>query len=114
MAISLQTIRRDTLRSTWVWPLVSYQETLLRGRRVAAIIRNRKVSQAALVGSSHGGNIALNDALRYPEQISDLVLVGPEAEGFPYSEHFVMAQMELQGAKDPTAVRVENTYFIAP
>lgn len=80
---------------------------------VAAIIRDRKVSQAALVGSSHGGNIALSVALRYPEQISDLVLVGPEAEGFPYSEHFIMAQMEFQGATDPTEVRVKNTYFIA-
>ena len=48
---------------------------------VAAIIRDRKVSQAALVGSSHGGNIALSVALRYPEQISDLVLVGPETDG---------------------------------
>jgi 3-oxoadipate enol-lactonase len=81
---------------------------------VAAIIRDRKVSQAALVGSSHGGNIALSVALQYPEQISDLVLVGPEAEGFPYSEQFIMAQMEFQGAKDPTEVRVKNTYFIAP
>jgi len=81
---------------------------------VAAIIRDRKVSQAALVGSSHGGNIALSVALQYPEQISDLVLVGPEAEGFPYSEHFIMAQMEFQGAKDPTEVRVKSTYFIAP
>jgi 3-oxoadipate enol-lactonase len=80
---------------------------------VAAIIRDRKVSQAALVGSSHGGNIALSVALRYPAQISDLVLVGPEAEGFPYSEHFIMAQMEFRGAKDPTEVRVKNTYFIA-
>ena len=81
---------------------------------VAAIIRDRKVSQAALVGSSHGGNIALSVALRYPEQISDLVLVGPEADGFPYSEHFIMAQMEFQEAKDPTEVRAQNVYFIAP
>lgn len=81
---------------------------------VAAILRDRKVSQAALVGSSHGGNIALSVALRYPAQISDLVLVGPEAEGFPYSEHFIMAQREFQTAKDPTEVRVKNTYFTAP
>jgi pimeloyl-ACP methyl ester carboxylesterase len=81
---------------------------------VAAILRDRKVSQAALVGSSHGGNIALSVALRYPAQVSDLVLVGPEAEGFPYFEHFIKAQMEFQGAKDPTEVRVKNTYFIAP
>jgi 3-oxoadipate enol-lactonase len=81
---------------------------------VAAIMRDRKIAQAALVGSSHGGNIALRVALRYPEQISDLVLVGPEADGFPYSEHFVMAQMEFQEAKDPVEVRAKNAYFIAP
>jgi 3-oxoadipate enol-lactonase len=80
---------------------------------VAAIIRDREVAQAALVGSSHGGNIALSVALRYPEQISDLVLVGPEADGFPYSEHFLMAQMEFQEAKDPTEARAKNVYFIA-
>jgi 3-oxoadipate enol-lactonase len=81
---------------------------------VSAVIRDRKVTQAALVGSSHGGNIALSVALRYPEQISDLVLVGPEADGFPYSEHFVLAQVEFQEAKDPVEARAKNVYFIAP
>jgi 3-oxoadipate enol-lactonase len=81
---------------------------------VAAIIRDRKIAQAALIGSSHGGNIALRVALRFPEQISDLVLVGPEADGFPYSEHFIMAQMEFQEAKDPVEVRAKSLYFIAP
>jgi 3-oxoadipate enol-lactonase len=81
---------------------------------VAALLRDRKVSQAALVASSHGGNVALNFALRFPAQVSDLVLVGPAAEGFPYSEHFLMAQMEFQNAKDPIEVRVQSTYFIVP
>lgn len=81
---------------------------------VAAILHDRKVTQVALVGSSHGGNVAMSFALRYPAQVSDLILVGPEAEGFPYSEHFVMAQMAFQGAKDPTEIRAQNTYFIAP
>jgi len=80
---------------------------------VAALLLDRKVSQAALVASSHGGNVALSFALRYPAQVSGLVLIGPEAEGFPYSEHFVMAQMAFQGAKDPTEIRAQNTYFIA-
>jgi 3-oxoadipate enol-lactonase len=60
---------------------------------VAALLLDRKVSQSALVASSHGGNIALSFALRYPAHVSGLVLIGPETEGFPYSEHFVMAQM---------------------
>jgi pimeloyl-ACP methyl ester carboxylesterase len=81
---------------------------------VATLLHDRKVSQAALVASSHGGNIAMSFALRYPAQVSELVLVGPEAEGFPYSEHFVMNQLAFQNAKDQTEVRVQNTYFIVP
>ena len=81
---------------------------------VAALLHDRKVSQAALVASSHGGNIALTFALRYPAQVSELVLIGPEAEGFPYSEHFVMNQIAFQNAKDQTEVRVQSTYFIVP
>jgi 3-oxoadipate enol-lactonase len=79
---------------------------------VAALLHDRKVSEAALVASSHGGNVALDFALRYPAQVSDLILVGPAAEGFPYSEHFIMKQMEFQNAKDPVEVRVQSTYFI--
>jgi 3-oxoadipate enol-lactonase len=81
---------------------------------VAAVLHDRKVFQAAVVGSSHGGNVAMSFAQRYPAQVSELVLVGPEAEGFPYSEHFAMAQMAFQGAKDPTEVRAQNTYVIVP
>lgn len=81
---------------------------------VATLLRDRKVSKAALVASSHGGNVALAFALRYPAQVGELVLIGPEAEGFPYSEHFVMAQMAFQNTRDPVEVRVQSTYFIAP
>jgi 3-oxoadipate enol-lactonase len=81
---------------------------------VATLLHDRKVSQAALVASSHGGNIAMSFALRYPAQVSELVLIGPEAEGFPYSEHFVMKQLAFQNAKDQTEVRVQNTYLIVP
>jgi pimeloyl-ACP methyl ester carboxylesterase len=75
---------------------------------------DRKVSQAALAASSHGGDIALSFSLRYPAQASGLVLVGPQAQGFPYSEHFAMAQMAFQNAKDATEVRAQNTWFIVP
>ena len=49
---------------------------------VAALVHDRRIVQAALVASSHGGNIALNFALRYPAQVSELVLVGPAGGGF--------------------------------
>jgi 3-oxoadipate enol-lactonase len=81
---------------------------------VAALLHDRKVSQAALVASSHGGNVALSFALRYPARVSELVLIGPQAEGFPYSEHFIMNQIAFQKAKDQTEVRVQSTYFIVP
>ena len=81
---------------------------------IAELLHDRKVSQAALVASSHGGNVALNFALRYPAQVSHLVLVGPAAEGFPYSEHFLVAQMAFQNAKDQVEVRAQSTYFIVP
>jgi pimeloyl-ACP methyl ester carboxylesterase len=81
---------------------------------LAALLRDRKISQAALVASSHGGNVALDFAIRYPGQVCDLVLVGPAARGFPYSEHFIMAQQVFEQAKDPIEVRAQNTYFISP
>lgn len=81
---------------------------------VAAILRDRMVRQAVLVAASHGGNVALDFALRYPALVSDLVLIGPGADGFPYSEHFILAQIAFQKAKDPVKVRVESDYLIAP
>jgi pimeloyl-ACP methyl ester carboxylesterase len=81
---------------------------------LAALLRDRKISQAALVASSHGSNVALDFAIRYPAQVRDLVLVGPAATGFPYSEHFILAQQAFAQAKDPVEVRVQSKYFIAP
>ena len=66
------------------------------------------------MAASHGGNVALDFALRFPEQVSDLVLIGPAAKGFPYSEHFATAQVAFGNAKDPVQVRVESNYLIAP
>ncbi len=81
---------------------------------LAALLRDRGVSHAALVAGSHGGNVALDFTLRYSAQVSDLILIGPAAEGFPYSQHFIMAQIDFQQAKDPVAVRVNSDYIVAP
>ena len=81
---------------------------------VAAVLYDRHVTQAAIIASSHGGNVAMTFALRYPSQVSELVLVGAEAKGFPYSENFTQAQAAFEQAKDPVEIRATSTYFIAP
>jgi len=80
----------------------------------AVLLRNRKVTHAAVVASSHGGGVALNFAVRYPAQVSDLVLIGPAPNGFPYSEAFIESQMPFQDEKNAVKVRVESNYLIAP
>jgi len=81
---------------------------------VAALLGDRKVHEAALVAASHGGNVALDFTLRYPEQVGDLVLIGPAANGFPYSEHFLMKQVAYQKATDKLKAVLENNNLIAP
>ena len=83
---------------------------------LAALLRARKVTHPALVASSHGGEVALNFTLRYTAYVSHLVLVGPAATGFPYSEWFLMLQrMEMQSNKveDLIASSTHRPYLIA-
>jgi pimeloyl-ACP methyl ester carboxylesterase len=47
------------------------------------------VSRAALVGSSHGGEISIDFTLDHPEIVQQLVLVGAVVGGMPYSKHFL-------------------------
>lgn len=84
---------------------------------VAALLRARKVTHAAVVASSHGGEVALNFALRYTPYVSHLVLIGPAATGFPYSEWFLMlqrAEMQSNKVEDLIAASTRSAYLIAP
>ena len=56
---------------------------------LAALLRQRKVSRAVLVGSSHGGELSIDFTLRYPNVVQQLVLVGAVVSGLPYSDHFL-------------------------
>jgi 3-oxoadipate enol-lactonase len=82
---------------------------------LAALLHDRKISHAAIVASSHGGEVALNFALRYTAFVSDLVLVGPAATGFPYSEHFLMrerANSQSDKVEDLMDACVRDPFFI--
>jgi len=56
---------------------------------VAAILHHLKLKQVAIVGSSHGGEIAINFTLEHPETVEQLVLVGAVVGGMPYTKHFL-------------------------
>jgi 3-oxoadipate enol-lactonase len=84
---------------------------------LAALLHDRKISHAALVASSHGGEVALNFALRYPAFVGDLVLVGPAATGFPYSEYFLMrerANSQSDKVQDLMDASVRDPSLIVP
>ena len=84
---------------------------------LAALISSRKIRQAALVASSHGGQVAMEFALRYPGFVSQLVVVGPGATGFAYSEHFLMREYSNQQSKKVEDLReafVKDQYLIVP
>jgi 3-oxoadipate enol-lactonase len=56
---------------------------------LATLLRDRKVSRAVLVGSSHGGELSIDFTLQNPALVRQLVLVGAVVSGLPYSDHFL-------------------------
>jgi 3-oxoadipate enol-lactonase len=84
---------------------------------LAFLLHDRKISHAAIVASSHGGEVALNFALRYTAYVSELVLVGPGATGFPYSEYFLMrerANAQSDKVQDLMDASVRDPFLIVP
>lgn len=53
-----------------------------------ALLRALQVKRAALVGSSHGGEIAINFTLEHPSMVEQLVLVGAVVGGYGFSDQF--------------------------
>jgi 3-oxoadipate enol-lactonase len=101
---------RTPASTTW------YNET----EDLAALLRQRRVSRAVLVGSSHGGELSIDFTLRYPNVVEQLVLVGAVVSGFPYSDHFLnrgMANSKPFEKNDvPTGLAnwAKDKYLLAP
>jgi 3-oxoadipate enol-lactonase len=87
---------------------------------LAALLRQRKVSHAVLVGSSHGGALSIDFTLRYPGVVQQLVLVGAVVSGFPYSDHFLNRGMinsqpfEKNDVPTGLANWAKDKYLLAP
>lgn len=87
---------------------------------LAAILRHVNLKRAAIVGSSHGGEISINFTLDHPEMVEQLVLVGAVVGGMPYSKHFLERgealgkPLEKGDVKGAIAAAVKDKYLTAP
>jgi 3-oxoadipate enol-lactonase len=61
-----------------------------------ALLRHLKIKRAILVGSSHGGAIAIQFTLAHSAMIAELVLVGAVVGGYGFSDHFLDRTVENQ------------------
>src|SRR6266508_3963747 len=73
------------------YDIAGYGRSPLRGgpfshwRDLVALLDELGIEQAALVGNSFGGRIALDVAIAAPERVSALVLVAPGLGGWDWS-----------------------------
>jgi 3-oxoadipate enol-lactonase len=69
-----------------------------------AVVNDRKIQRAVLVGSSTGAGIAVDFALAHPELVQGLFLIGPIVDGLPTSPEFqVRAARNSEPLKDGDA-----------
>ncbi|MGA7915391.1 MAG: alpha/beta hydrolase [Candidatus Acidiferrales bacterium] len=54
-----------------------------------ALLRHLQVKHAMLVGSSHGGELAIDFTLQHPDLVEQLVLVGAVVSGYGFSDQFI-------------------------
>jgi 3-oxoadipate enol-lactonase len=75
-----------------------------------ALLRHLKIKQAMLVGSSHGGALAIVFTLAHPALVEELVLVGAVVSGFGFSDYFVdrTTQNQKPMEKNDVAGLIEN------
>jgi pimeloyl-ACP methyl ester carboxylesterase len=87
---------------------------------LASLLHQLKVSRAALVGSSHGGELSIEFTLDHPEIIQQLVLVGAVVSGMPYTQHFfdrshhAFQLLEKGDVKTAILEWSKDKYLIAP
>jgi 3-oxoadipate enol-lactonase len=85
-----------------------------------ALLRHLKIKQAMLVGSSHGGALAIDFTLAHPAMVEELVLVGAVVSGYGFSDYFVDRTIQNQKPMERNDVAglidnwVNDKYVIAP
>jgi 3-oxoadipate enol-lactonase len=87
---------------------------------LAALLADRHVASATIVGASAGGGVAIDFTLLHPASVDRLVLLGAVVNGLGYSDHFLdrehanaapVARGDIQAA---AAAQVNDRYVLAP
>jgi len=56
---------------------------------VTALLADRGISSATLIGSSSGAGLAIDYAFRHPDKVDRLILIDPVVHGMASSDHFL-------------------------
>jgi pimeloyl-ACP methyl ester carboxylesterase len=87
---------------------------------LAALVADRHITAATIVGSSAGGALAIEFVLAHPDKVSRLVLLGPVVNGMGYSDHFIqrnhtnLAPVDSGNDSAAAANQANDRYAIAP
>ncbi len=77
---------------------------------VRELLHELGVNRFAMAGHSMGGGVALEYALTYPEQVSALILVGPEGippeGGYDFEAAFFEDQIDLEGVLNDKSLSI--------
>ena len=76
------------------------------------LFQELKIGKACLIGSSAGGGLAVDFALRHPEQVTGLILVGAVVSGLGFTEHFQTRGGRF-GPADMSDAAALRKYFIS-
>ena len=73
-----------------------------------ALFTELRIDKACLMGMSMGGRLAVDFALRYPEKVTSLVLIGAVVGGLPYTSH-----MTDRGGRQPQFDTTDPVKYLA-
>ena len=81
---------------------------------LAALLEERGIARAALVGLSNGARIAVDFALTHPNRVSRLVLAGPGLSGYVPKEKMDWMQPVFAAARAGDAEKAANLWAETP
>jgi 3-oxoadipate enol-lactonase len=101
---------RSPAATTW------YSET----DDLAILLHHLRVTRTFLVGSSHGGGLAIDFTLTHPAMVQQLLLVGAVVSGMPYSQAFldrgkhIFDLLDKGDVKEAISEWSKDKYLIGP